>query len=68
MNPSTSLRMATSKNEMVRYRIGNIESVLHNYLINFFVNGHVKDPGQSQINDEFTVVSIDKITFKNETV
>ena len=56
--------MATSKNEMVRYRIGTIETVLHHYLINLFLNGYVKDPGQSLINDNFTLVNVVKITFK----
>ena len=39
-----------------------IELVL--YLINFVVNSHVWDTGQSLINDNFTVVSIVKSTFK----
>ena len=65
------------KNKMVQYGIGANETVqyfhstvnsilLHYYLINVIVNGHVKDPGQSLIliNDNFTVVSIIKSPFK----
>ena len=43
--------------------IGNA-TLLHYYLIHFVVNSHVYDPGQSLINDNFTVVSIVKSTFK----
>ena len=34
------------------------------YTIHLVVNSHVKDPGQSLINNDFTVISIVKSTFK----
>ena len=49
---------------MKGYSILTVLLTLHYYLINFVVNSHVKDPGQSLINDNFTVVSIVKSTFK----
>ena len=39
-------------------------TLLYYYHLNFVVNSHVKDPGQSLINDNFTVVSIFKSTFE----
>ena len=53
---------------MKQYSIGTIETVgyfnstvdgtLLHYLINLVVNNHDKDPGQSLINDNYTMVSI----------
>ena len=61
----------TSKKETVQYGISTNEMVqyfdstlLHYYPIKFVVNVHVQDPEQSLINDNFTVVSILKSTFK----
>ena len=45
--------------EMVWY-----STLLHYYLMNFVVNNHVQDLGQSLMNDNLTVVSIVKTTFK----
>ena len=39
-------------------------TLLHYYFINFVMNSHVKDAGQSLINDNFIVVGIVKSTFK----
>ena len=36
----------------------------HYYHIDFVVNSHISDPGQSLINDNLTVVSIVMSTFK----
>ena len=63
--------MDTSKSETVRFGISTNEMVmvllngtlLHYYLV-FVVNSHVKDPGQSLMNDSFTLVSMIKSTFK----
>ena len=38
-------------------------TLLYYYLMNFVMNSHVNDHGQSLINDNFTVVSIIKSTF-----
>ena len=73
MNHTTG--MDTYRNEMIRYSIGTNETVwyfngtvnstfLHYYLINFVLKSHVKDLGQTLINDNLTVVSIIKSTFK----
>ena len=67
--------MDTYKNEMIWYSIGTNEPVwhfngtvnstfLHRYHINIVVKSHVKDPGQTLINDNFTQVSTIKSTFK----
>ena len=44
---------------MVWYLNGSAnDTLLHPYHINFVVNSHIKDPGQSVINDEFTSISL----------
>ena len=40
------------------------DTLLHYYLKDFVVNGHVQDPEQSLINDNLTEVSIIKSTIK----
>ena len=67
--------MVTVKKETVQYGIGTNETVvffnntvtgtlLHYCLINFVMKSHVQDPGQFLVNNNFTVVSIVKSTFK----
>ena len=56
---------STDTNEAVLYSNGTVNSTsLHYYLMKFVVNSHVQDPGQSFTNDNFTVASIIKNTYK----
>ena len=57
------VRYSIGTNERVWYFNGTVNSTfLHYYLMNFVVNSHVKDPGQSLKNDNLTMVSIVKGT------
>ena len=56
--------MDTTENEMAQYFNSTFNvTLLHYYLISSGVNNHVY-PGQSVINDNFTVVNIAKSTLK----
>ena len=58
--------MVTELVPMKRYGILMVSLMLLNCIITLYivVNSHVYDTGQSLINDNFTVVSIVKSTFK----
>ena len=52
-------------NEMVRKLNFSVNgTLLHYYHINFVVNSHVWDHGQSLVNENLTMVSIGMSTFK----
>ena len=55
-------------NETVQYFNGTVKCILVLYYhLNFVGKCHVYDPGQSLINDNFTVVSISKSNFNPNT-
>ena len=61
-------RYGIGTNETVQYFNGTVNCILvHHYHLNFVVKCHVQDPGQSLINDNFTVVSISKSNFNPYT-
>ena len=56
---NATVRYGIGTNDMVQYYKGTVNSIsLQYYLINFVVKNHDQDPGQSIVNDNFTVVSI----------
>ena len=56
---------STRTNEKVCTVHGTVNNtLLHYYLINFFVNSYFYDPGHSLVNENFPVNSIVNSTFK----
>ena len=64
-NETVLVQYLHHQNSIVWYFISAVNgTLLHYYHINFVINSNLQDPRQYLMNDNFTVVSIVKRTFK----